>query len=94
YKSLKPKGKYVTVGGKLGSLLVLALWNVLFSYFTNKKLQILSLKPNKGLQHIEALYLQNKLECTIDGPYSFEELPGLVRYFGEGKHTGKIVAKI
>ncbi|MGX1930270.1 NAD(P)-dependent alcohol dehydrogenase [Flagellimonas sp. 2504JD4-2] len=89
--SLTPKGTYITVGGTVGRLISLALWGKLFS---SKKLQILSLKPNLGLDRIGELFVQNKLQSILDGPYPFEELPHLIQYFGEGKHQGKIVVKV
>lgn len=93
-RSLAPKGTYVTVGGKIGRLLALALCGKVFSLFSSKRLLILSLKPNRGLEQLEGLMTQNKLKCAIDGPYAFQELPRLVQNFGEGKHQGKIVVKL
>ncbi|WP_190808666.1 NAD(P)-dependent alcohol dehydrogenase [Flagellimonas sp. S3867] len=93
-KSLAPKGTYVTVGGRIGRLLSLAVWSKISSLFTSKKLQILTLKPNKGLERIGELFVQNKLKCLIDGPYPFEELPHLIQHFGESKHQGKIVVRV
>lgn len=90
-KSLKPNGKYVTIGGKLSSIIKILFWSKLALLFSTKKLQILGLKPNKDLEYIGELCKQNKIKCKIDGPYSLEEIPGLVQYFGEGKHLGKIV---
>ncbi len=93
-RSLKPDGKYITIGGKLSSLINVLFWSKLASLFTKKKLQILSLRPNQGLDYIGELTRQNKIKCKIDGPYSLEDIPRLVQYFGEGKHKGKIVIKI
>ena len=93
-RSLKPKGKYVTVGGKPGSLINMLLWGNIVSLFSTKKLQILALKPNEGLEYIEELFSQNKMKCVMDGPYAMEDIPGLIRYFGEGKHKGKVVIKM
>lgn len=93
-RALKPKGKYVTVGGTPGSLISLLFWGKIVSLFSNKKLQILALKPNEGLEYIEELFTQNKMKCVMDGPYALEEIPRLIRYFGEGKHKGKVVIKM
>lgn len=88
---LKPKGKYITVGGKLSKLFGILFWGKLISIFSSKKLSILALKANKGLSEIIDLHQQQQIKSYIDGPYSLEEIPRLVQYFGEGKHKGKIV---
>ncbi|MCL6265920.1 NAD(P)-dependent alcohol dehydrogenase [Flagellimonas myxillae] len=93
-RSLAPKGNYITVGGKVGSLLSLAIWGRLASLITGKRFQILALKPNLGLEKVSTLWLQGMLKCPIDGPHPFEELPRLVQYFGTGKHHGKIVVNL
>lgn len=93
-KSLKPRGKYVTVGGKPWNLIKLLFWGKILSLFSSKKLLILALKPNKGLDFIEELIIQNKIKCVIDGPYTMKEIPGLIQYFGNGDHKGKIVIRM
>ena len=74
-RALAPKGKYISIGGKLNSLILLLFFGRILSAFTSKKFQILALKPNKGLDRIEELFSKNRLKCTIDGPYNFKELP-------------------
>lgn len=91
-RSLKQHGRYVSVGGKLQHLLQILCCKKFISVFFNRQLQILSLKPNQGLETINELYSQEKLKCTIDGPHTFEKIPELITYFGRGGHTGKIVA--
>ncbi len=93
-KALKPNGNYVTIGGNLIDLINLLFWSKLFSLFSTKKLQILSLKPNEGLDYISELVIQKKITCQIDGPYPLEETPRLIQYFGEGHHKGKIVIRV
>ncbi|MEK6479317.1 NAD(P)-dependent alcohol dehydrogenase [Catalinimonas sp. 4WD22] len=92
-RALKPHGRYITIGGTPGGLINVLFWGKLISLFSKKKLQILSLKPNKGLDYICELVKQNKIKCEIDGPYSLEEVPRLIQYFGEGRHKGKIVVR-
>lgn len=92
--SLKPNGMYVTVGGNLLRLIQILLFSKIISFFSQKKLSILALKPNEGLDYIEELFLQAKLRCIVDGPHSLADVPSLLQYFGEGKHTGKVVIKI
>lgn len=93
-RSLMPNGKYVTVGGKPSSLIKLLFWSKIVSVFSTKKLHIASLRPNEGLEYVDKLFRQNNIKCVIDGPYSMEDIPRLIQYFGEGKHKGKIVIKM
>jgi len=93
-RALKPNGKYVTIGGKVDKLLKVLFWGKIISIFSTKKLKLLSLKPNAGLDYICGLLEQNKIKCVIDGPYNLEDTPWLIQYFGEGKHQGKIVIQM
>ena len=86
-RALKPGGVYVTVGGQIGSLLQLVVARLL----GNKNLYILSLKPNLYLEKISKMYIQGQLSPIIDGPYPLEKIPWALRYFGEGRHGGKVV---
>jgi NADPH:quinone reductase-like Zn-dependent oxidoreductase len=82
------------VGGSLNRLLEKFLLGSLISLFSSKKLSVLGLKPNKGLDHISKLVESGQIRPVIDGPYGFDEIPDLIQYFGEGKHSGKIVVEI
>lgn len=93
-RALKITGIYVTIGGNPSSLISVLFWGKIFSVFSSKKLQILSLKPNEGLDEIAQLVIQNKIKPEIDGPYPLEDIPRLIQYFGEGKHKGKVVISI
>ncbi|NNC95053.1 MAG: NAD(P)-dependent alcohol dehydrogenase [Chitinophagales bacterium] len=93
-KSLKTNGSYITVGGKITSLLNILFLGFLPSIFTSRKTQILGLKPNKGLKKIVEMFEKGELKTVIDGPYSFAETPRLIQYFGEGMHHGKVVVRI
>lgn len=89
--SLKPSGQYVSVGGSPSRLLQLLMYKWWARKFTGKGLHILALKPNKGLDLINELFNDGKINPVIDGPYSLEEIPKVIQYFGEGKHVGKVV---
>lgn len=66
----------------------------LFSLVSSKKLKVLSLKPNKGLDQISKLVEKGQIRPIIDGPYKLGDIPRLIQYFGEAKHLGKIVVEI
>ena len=93
-RSLKPNGKYVTVGGKLTSLLLLLILKPWISLFSHKQLHILALKPNKDLAHINDLFEAGKIKPVIDGPYSLSQTAWAIQYFGEGKHQGKVIIRV
>lgn len=93
-KALKEKGKYVSIGGEINTLLSIFFWGKVISLFSKKRISILGLKSNVGLEYIQDLYDQKKITCTIDGPYPLAEVPRLIQYFGEGKHKGKIVVQV
>jgi NADPH:quinone reductase-like Zn-dependent oxidoreductase len=93
-RSLKKTGRYITVGGSMVRLLETVVIGSLISLFTGKKLSVLVHKPNKGLDRISELVEKGQLKPVIDGPYGFEQIPGLIQYFGEGRHLGKIVVEI
>ncbi|WP_162419270.1 NAD(P)-dependent alcohol dehydrogenase [Cyclobacterium roseum] len=93
-RALSPNGKYVTIGGKPASLLNLLFFGKILSLFSTKKLQIVSLKPNKHLDYFLELFSQKKIQIFIDGPYLLGDTPRLIQYFGEGKHQGKVVIRL
>jgi NADPH:quinone reductase-like Zn-dependent oxidoreductase len=93
-RSLKKNGTYITVGGSMYRLFEILLLGSLISLFTSKKLSVLNLKPNKGLDQISKLVEKGQIRPVVDGPYGFDKIPKLIQYFGEGKHLGKIVVEI
>ena len=93
-KSLKPNGTYVTVGGEMSRIIQIALFGGLTSFSTKKKLKVLSLKPNKGMDYINKLFDKGQITPVIDGPYKLKELPKILQYFGDGRHKGKVVIRI
>jgi len=93
-RSLKKNGTYITVGGSMYRLFETLLLGSLISLFTGKKLSVLNLKPNNGLDQISKLVEEGQIRPVVDGPYGFDKIPKLIQYFGEGKHLGKIVVEI
>ncbi len=93
-KVLKPAGKYVSIGGRSGKLLQMIYLNPLLKLFSKKRLHMVRLKANQELDYVHQLFKEQKLICTIDGPYDFEKIPWAVQRFGDGLHHGKIVIKV
>jgi predicted SAM-dependent methyltransferase len=94
HRVLKPGGKYVSIGGISGKLLQMLYMRPVLRLFTKKRVHMVMLKANKDLDYINLLFQENKLDCIIDGPYGFEELPWAIQRFGDGLHHGKIVISL
>ena len=89
-EALTPSGRYVTVGGDPSRLIM-----ILFSRLLGRRnMRIVALKSNKHLDDLAPLLSARTLKPVIDGPYALSEAPRLIRYFGEGKHTGKVVMEV
>ena len=92
-RALNPNGKYVTVGGYLNRLIPIIILKPFISIISKKRVHMVALKPNKDLEYINELFSVGKIKPVIDGPYKLSEVPGLIQYFGEGRHKGKIIIK-
>lgn len=92
-RALNPNGKYVTVGGYLNRLIPIIILKPFISIISKKRVHMVVLKPNKDLEYINELFSVGKIKPVIDGPYKLSEIPGLIQYFGEGRHKGKIIIK-
>ncbi|EAR01979.1 NAD(P)-dependent alcohol dehydrogenase [Maribacter sp. HTCC2170] len=93
-KVLKPEGQYISIGGESGKLLQMLYMSPLLKLFSKKRVKMVMLKTNQDLEYINQLYEDGKIQCVIDGPYSFDKLPWAVQRFGDGLHTGKIVISV
>jgi NADPH:quinone reductase-like Zn-dependent oxidoreductase len=90
-RALAPNGTYVTVGGSMARLFQALLLGPWISITRNKKICLLSLKPNQGLADMNELFEAGKLVPVIDGPHRLSEVPKAFRHFGGGRHKGKVV---
>ena len=66
----------------------------ILKFFSKKRVHMVMLKANKDLEYINELYQDNKINCVIDGPYTFEKIPWTIQRFGDGLHNGKIVISV
>lgn len=89
-KVLEKGGKYVTVGGEIWRLIQLLLANKIFK----KPVKMVGLKANKDLEQITDLYRKGIIKPQVDGPYPFEKSAWAIQYFGEGKHSGKVIVSL
>ena len=59
-----------------------------------KNVTLVALKPNKGMEHIEKLFAEGKINTVVDGPYPLEEAAVALTRFKDGLHTGKVILEI
>lgn len=93
-RALGPNGTYVTLGGSLSRIVQAVLLGPLISLITRKHIRFVGLKPNKDLAYMNELYEAGRVKPVTDGPYTLNEVPAALRYFGEGRHIGKIVITV
>jgi len=88
---LTDNGTYAMIGGPMSrvfQLLLLGVWASLIR--KRRQLQLVAEGPNKGLADLKSLMEAGKLVSIIDRTYPLSEVPEALRYFGEGRHKGKI----
>ena len=90
-RALSPNGAYVTVGGSGARILQALILGPWISIISKKSVRIVMLKPNRDLAYVSELFEAGKVKPVIDGTYKLSELIEAMRYFGEGKHKGKVV---
>ncbi len=95
HRALRPGGTYAMVGGSMLRIPQLLFLSV-FAPLTreSKKFRMVAEGPNKGLADLKGLIEAGKLVPVIDRTYPLSEVPAALRYFGEGRHKGKIVIAV
>lgn len=74
-------------------LRVFELWCLSFLgalFRDRRKLSLVAEGPSKGLADLASLIETRKLVPVIDRTFRLTEVPEALRYFGEGRHKGKI----
>ena len=90
--SLKPRGRYLYVGGSVATLMQVLLIGPLIGRAQGKKIRVLAVRL--GAQHlapIVELCQAGKIATVIDRRYRLSEVPEALRYLGEGHAKGKVV---
>jgi len=94
-RALRPMGVYAMIGGSIPRVYQLWLLGFLSSITRDpRKLCLVAEGPNKGLAELRQLIEAGKIAPVIDRTYQLDEVPEALRYFGEGRHKGKIVIAI
>jgi NADPH:quinone reductase-like Zn-dependent oxidoreductase len=91
-RALRPEGTYAMVGGPMPRMLQLLFQSFCASITReSRKFRVVAEGPNKGLANLKELIEAGKLLPIVDRTYQLSEVPEALRYFGEGRHKGKIV---
>ena len=91
-RALRPGGTYAMVGGSVPRVYQLWFLSLIASLTgEDRKLRLVAEGPNKGLSDLKELIEAGKLVPIIDRSYQLSEVSEALRYFGEGRHKGKIV---
>jgi NADPH:quinone reductase-like Zn-dependent oxidoreductase len=90
--SLAPGGRYLYVGGSVGTLLQVLLLGPVLGRAEGKKIRLLAVRL--GVQHLAPLVelcRAGKVAVVIDRRYPLSQVPEALRYLGEGHAKGKVV---
>jgi NADPH:quinone reductase-like Zn-dependent oxidoreductase len=93
-RALAPGGHYVATGGEMAQIFQPMLLGPMVSS-GGRKMTNLAMKPDKeDLTYVKELIEAGKVTPVIDKSYPLSELPEALRYYGEGRSRGKVVATI
>ena len=90
-RSLAPGGRYLLVGGSMGLLLNTLFAGSLVSLLSRRKMGILALQVNQGLDVLEEHFASGAVVPVIDRCYPLAETPAALRRLGEGRALGKLI---
>ena len=94
-RALKSRGTYAMVGGSLPRVCQLWILSLIASLTgESRKLRLVAAGPNRGLADLKALMEAGKISPVIDRTYQLKEAAEALRYFGEGRHKGKIAITV
>jgi NADPH:quinone reductase-like Zn-dependent oxidoreductase len=93
-RALSPRGTYAMVGGSVPRLLQALLLGLWGSITGGQKFCLVAEGPNKGLTDLKDLIEAGKVVPVIDKRYKLSAVPEALRYFTEGRHSGKIVVAV
>lgn len=89
--ALSRKGRYVMLGGADALATKIMFFGRLISMMGSKKMGILFLKANKGLDIMKPLFESGKITPVIDKCFPLNEGAEAMRFYGEGHAKGKVV---
>jgi NADPH:quinone reductase-like Zn-dependent oxidoreductase len=95
-RALSPEGRFIIVGGSLGTFLQVVILGALISRIDTKKLGINAYDMNNREDYAapEELFEASKVVPVIDRRYPLSEVPEALRYLEEGRALGKVVITV
>jgi NADPH:quinone reductase-like Zn-dependent oxidoreductase len=79
------------IGGSMTRAFQLWLFNLVASRTRDdRKLGLVTEGPNCGLADLRVLIEEGKLVPVVDRSFHLSDVPDALRYFGNGRHKGKI----
>lgn len=93
-RALKPKGKYVMVGGSIAQIFKSLLLGWLLSFGSRKMYSLAAKSNQKDLEFVTSLAADGIIKPVIDRFYTLEQVAEAVRYVSEGHASGKVIVKV
>jgi len=95
-RALSPEGRFIIVGGSLGTFLQVVILGALISRSGSKKLGLNKYEPNNrdDFASLGELFEAGKVVPVVDRRYPLGEVPEALRYLEEGRALGKIVITV
>ncbi len=93
-RALSPRGQYLMVGGSVPHLLQILILGPLLSMTRSRKMGLLAVKPNQGLDFAISLIEAGHIKPVINARYSLDQAAEALRHLGEGHARGKVVITI
>jgi len=93
--ALAPGGRYLYVGGSVGTLLQVLLLGPVLGRAERKRIRLLAVRL--GVQHLAPLVelcQAGKVTTVIDRRYQLSQVPEALRYLGEGHAKGKVIVAL
>ncbi len=90
-KVLKPGGRYLVIGGGSWSIFKVLILSTWIRLFTNKRIQLVMLKKNRGLEYMEKLHLAGNLQVIMEPVVSLNKGIEAIETYSQNNFTGKVV---
>ncbi len=90
-RSLSPTGRYMVVGGSMSIILGALFMGPLITLFSRKKMGLLAIQVNRGLEVLEEYFQSGAVIPAIERTYPLKNIPEALHCLGEGRAKGKLV---
>ncbi len=93
-RALSPGGRYVLVGGPMRLVIQVLTIGTLMSRLGTRKMGLLMLKTNEGLDSVLELMRSGAIRPVVDRTFPLAETPRALKRLGEGRANGKLVITV